>query len=1052
MQTKNINIERAPNNSTDGGGTRISMPETVLMIQRGPHNFFDGLQTNGDADSGAPPLPPRTALIFTPLPAVSKPQVEVEGYGPYKPVPPPKPLPQQPISSQQGCLTPPPYRMPPYPLYNEPSIPGATGLDTSPATQGLHTHSSKFPIEREVILSSTDKNSKIPILHDYKKRTKGAIAPDVPPKQMAAWTAQGQTHQILSPDQNHTGMVQSPHQQSEQNAVFRATYHPPPQEYYNGQANPSTGAVPRQSWHGGDNKSTPRPYPEDFSQSNSQQVTVQIEQPKEQKDKKSMTKTYHTIKDIISSRFKSSKDNTEEKSEEPGLNNVAEELRRSQRNIGEEQQEKKTEQNIYGKPRIDPNISHQQHQYNQHIMLQAQQYQVNQQLKMQQTMYQQQLVQARSQEMLVARPEEQVYYQNAYGATPQRPGNRFVSPANREQNYVQMHHSQFPAKEKDDRRQPIAMERRSAQQIERDSQRQKSFEARRAASHPQLAYDDETKTEVPDSRPQPQAAPMRRGSHGNIMEAAVSTAPDAEKDSDDGGFLKRNNSKEKKNPEINQEEDSKVTEALQGTPRKRLEGEIGKIEGVYNVGQRSKDDEGRGKKNPSGSAASSDYDKAGQSSSNADSGRGSAAYSSGRRPGGLDLNGEGDTGQLQGHYRDHHGGHDSEWVDIVENELRHILEPKLHELSLQGGVGIANSTLSESISSMTPPLPPLSPGEQSSPNVTPRNSTRYKPSSLPYGSKPDYDGYKSKLHTGRETSVNSRWHNNSNQKHRSTKKSDHSTALRGKQIFGLDTTDLTSTTTRSLDLESMLDGQSDSDGDISTTDARAIRKQLEGLETMYSEVLKLLGVKKYSGRYQPSDPRFSKRRYGSMSSLPSSSVSSRPIRDKRRAHEDRKKVRDIRGINKRFQRLESHVVTLARSVAHLSSEMRTQHLMIQEMENIRGEIAALRTQTNMLNVRSQSASRAVNTSKDLPTLANPTRVKKLTKFFGDEPPLLRLFLRKLGYEKYANVFESERVGMVELPYLSEERLQKMGVPLGPRLRIMQEAQISVCKDNTLCIV
>lgn len=196
----------------------------------------------------------------------------------------------------------------------------------------------------------------------------------------------------------------------------------------------------------------------------------------------------------------------------------------------------------------------------------------------------------------------------------------------------------------------------------------------------------------------------------------------------------------------------------------------------------------------------------------------------------------------------------------------------------------------------------------------------------------------------------------------------------------------------------MLDGQSDSDGDLSTTDARAIRKQLEGLESMYSEVLKLLGVRKYTGRYQPSDPRFCKRRYGSMSSLPSSSVSSRPIRDKRRAHEDRKKVRDIRGINKRFQRLESHVVTLARSVAHLSSEMRTQHLMIQEMESIRGEIAALRTQTNMLNVRSQSVSRTANVSKDLPSLTNPTRVKKLTKFFGDEPPLLRLFLRKLGYE------------------------------------------------------
>lgn len=57
-----------------------------------------------------------------------------------------------------------------------------------------------FQIEREVILSSSDKNSKIPILNDYIKRTKGAIAPDVPPKQMSAWSNHTH-HQILSPDQ-----------------------------------------------------------------------------------------------------------------------------------------------------------------------------------------------------------------------------------------------------------------------------------------------------------------------------------------------------------------------------------------------------------------------------------------------------------------------------------------------------------------------------------------------------------------------------------------------------------------------------------------------------------------------------------------------------------------------------------------------------------------------------------------------------------------------------------------------------------------------------------
>lgn len=62
---------------------------------------------------------------------------------------------------------------------------------------------------------------------------------------------------------------------------------------------------------------------------------------------------------------------------------------------------------------------------------------------------------------------------------------------------------------------------------------------------------------------------------------------------------------------------------------------------------------------------------------------------------------------------------------------------------------------------------------------------------------------------------------------------------------------------------------------------------------IFIEVLKLLGVKKYGGRYQPSDPRINKRRlYGSMSSLPSS-VSSRPIRDKRR-QDERKKVKDIK--------------------------------------------------------------------------------------------------------------------------------------------------------------
>jgi hypothetical protein len=39
-------------------------------------------------------------------------------------------------------------------------------------------------------------------------------------------------------------------------------------------------------------------------------------------------------------------------------------------------------------------------------------------------------------------------------------------------------------------------------------------------------------------------------------------------------------------------------------------------------------------------------------------------------------------------------------------------------------------------------------------------------------------------------------------------------------------------------------------------------------------------------------------------------------------------------------------------------------------------------------------------------------VKKLTKFFGDEPPLLRLFLKNLGYEKFAATFEEAKIGLL----------------------------------------
>ena len=168
--------------------------------------------------------------------------------------------------------------------------------------------------------------------------------------------------------------------------------------------------------------------------------------------------------------------------------------------------------------------------------------------------------------------------------------------------------------------------------------------------------------------------------------------------------------------------------------------------------------------------------------------------------------------------------------------------------------------------------------------------------------------------------------------------------------------------------------------------------------------------------------------------------------------------RGERSQNKRFQRLESHVVTLARSVAHLSSEVRSQQMILQEVEALRLEVQQLRNQGaatghgQMAHGPQSGQFRNSGFFHNPVSPAHANRVKKLTKFFGDEPPLLRLFLKNLGYEKYATVFEEAKIGMLELPYLSEDRLEKLGIPMGPRMRILQESRASLQNLAPLSLV
>lgn len=136
-----------------------------------------------------------------------------------------------------------------------------------------------------------------------------------------------------------------------------------------------------------------------------------------------------------------------------------------------------------------------------------------------------------------------------------------------------------------------------------------------------------------------------------------------------------------------------------------------------------------------GSAASSDYDKSGNQSSNVDSGRGSAAYSSGRK-GGMNGGITGGVGGLANHDTSPENSDspirvlkdtDSEWVDIVDAELRNILEPGMQSLTLR-----PESTISGSVSSMSPPVP----------NEPNDHQQRYKPNQMhPQGGMKDKHEY-----------------------------------------------------------------------------------------------------------------------------------------------------------------------------------------------------------------------------------------------------------------------------------------------------------------------
>ncbi|WAR20583.1 hypothetical protein MAR_002421 [Mya arenaria] len=364
---------------------------------------------------------------------------------------------------------------------------------------------------------------------------------------------------------------------------------------------------------------------------------------------------------------------------------------------------------------------------------------------------------------------------------------------------------------------------------------------------------------------------------------------------------------------------------------------------------------------------------------------------------------------------------------------------------------------SESTGSITPPLPPLSPANSDSPTEEfPSNLARS--TSASNLRMPDQHAVESQLRDGRKPRRTSELNFRMERKSHGKKQKKNLKSKESNLSFDIDI-DNTILTVESHDTEQLnpagmgagLPQTRDTPlrhpaGDILTTrESSSLQHQMHSLENRYLD----LQTRVQGGHPGHGPPAIGRQRRWSIGSSDTSSFRRearfKPGKQLHHKHQSR----EFKNINKRFQRLESHVVTLARSVAHLSSELRTHNTVVTDLEGIKRQLADLsqpskgQGHTGMVNAR---------TDREIfrewaPGLTNPKRVNKLTKFFGSEPPLLELFLKQLGYERYAINFHSEHIGMIELPYMTEDRLEKIGVPMGPRMRILQEAKQCFRDDN-----
>ncbi|XP_067848271.1 uncharacterized protein [Heptranchias perlo] len=210
-------------------------------------------------------------------------------------------------------------------------------------------------------------------------------------------------------------------------------------------------------------------------------------------------------------------------------------------------------------------------------------------------------------------------------------------------------------------------------------------------------------------------------------------------------------------------------------------------------------------------------------------------------------------------------------------------------------------------------------------------------------------------------------------------------------------------------------GDSVSMGTTTLSQMEDIRQHLQSLEADYQELVTLLSR---DSRTLPAHRKLMRTQKGQ------SAVKN----GKLLAQLTLQRQKDICTVQRRFAHLEAHVLLLARNIAHLTDEIGSQNSLLQKIHSLQQEIQKTQHTYN----------KVAGDPDRLSIKQNSSSISELFQCYGERPPMMTIFLKKLGYEQYVPHFENAAIGLMELPYLNEERLTQLGIPLGPRLRILHE--------------